>query len=37
MLGLRRRKRCRRYRDLSLEKFQALFSGCSRAGGLGTI
>ncbi len=27
MLGLGWRKRCRRYRDLSLENFQALFSG----------
>ncbi len=25
MLGLGRRQRCRRYRDLSLENFQALF------------
>jgi len=33
MLGLGRRQRCRRYRDLSLENIQALFSGCSRAGG----
>ena len=27
MLGLGRRQRCRRYRDLSLENIQALFSG----------
>jgi len=31
MRGLGRRQRCRRYRDLSLEDIQALFSGCSRA------